>query len=83
VLKSAAEDISRVISDWTGIPLQQLEESENERLIKMHEELAERVVGQKAAIEQISRAVRRARMGLKSTRKTHRQFCLSRADGRR
>jgi len=64
-----AEDISKVISDWTGIPLQQLNESENERLIKMSEELSERVVGQKTAIDQISRAVRRARMGLKSVRK--------------
>lgn len=64
-----AEDISKVISDWTGIPLQQLKDNENERLIKMPEELADRVVGQKAAIDQISRAVRRARMGLKSVRK--------------
>jgi ATP-dependent Clp protease ATP-binding subunit ClpC len=64
-----AEDISKVIADWTGIPLQQLKDSENERLIKMPEELAERVVGQKAAIDQISRAVRRARMGLKSIKK--------------
>lgn len=64
-----AEDISKVIADWTGIPLQQLKDDENERLIKMPEELAERVVGQKAAIDQISRAVRRARMGLKSVRK--------------
>jgi ATP-dependent Clp protease ATP-binding subunit ClpC len=64
-----AEDISKVLSDWTGIPLQQLAENENERLIKMPEELTERVVGQKAAIDQISRAVRRARMGLKSVKK--------------
>ncbi len=64
-----AEDISKVIADWTGIPLQQLKDSENERLIKMPEELADRVVGQKAAIDQISRAVRRARMGLKSIKK--------------
>jgi ATP-dependent Clp protease ATP-binding subunit ClpC len=64
-----AEDIAKVISDWTGIPLQQLNESENERLIKMADELAERVVGQKTAIDQISRAVRRARMGLKSPRR--------------
>ncbi|MBN8219720.1 MAG: ATP-dependent Clp protease ATP-binding subunit [Spirochaetes bacterium] len=64
-----AEDISKVIADWTGIPLQQLKDNENERLIKMPEELADRVVGQKAAIDQISRAVRRARMGLKSVRK--------------
>jgi len=64
-----AEDISKVIADWTGIPLTQLADNENERLIKMGEELAERVVGQKAAIDQISRAVKRARMGLKSTRR--------------
>lgn len=63
------EDISKVIADWTGIPLQQLEDNENERLIKMPEELADRVVGQKNAIEQISRAVRRARTGLKAVNK--------------
>ncbi|MBV6494837.1 MAG: ATP-dependent Clp protease ATP-binding subunit ClpC [Turneriella sp.] len=61
------EDISKVIADWTGIPLQQLNEDENERLIKMDEELSKRVVGQKAAVDQISRAVRRSRTGLKST----------------
>lgn len=64
-----AEDIAKVVSDWTGIPLQQLNESENERLLKMADELAMRVVGQKNAIEQITRAVRRARTGLKSARK--------------
>lgn len=68
-IEITAEDISKVIADWTGIPLQQLKEDENERLIKMAEELGERVVGQKNAIDQISRAVRRARTGLKSVHK--------------
>ncbi|MCX7631875.1 MAG: ATP-dependent Clp protease ATP-binding subunit [Turneriella sp.] len=64
-----AEDIAKVISDWTGIPLQQLGEDENERLLRMADELSLRVVGQKAAIDQVTRAVRRARTGLKTPRR--------------
>jgi hypothetical protein len=77
-----AEDISRVISDWTGIPLQQLEESENERLIKMHEELAERVVGSEGRdrtdLARSAPGPHRPQIDAQ----THRQFCLSRANGR-
>jgi len=59
-----AEDIARVVSKWTGIPVTKLLESESEKLIKMEETLEKRVVGQKEAIEAISRAIRRARAGL-------------------
>lgn len=62
-----ARDIEKVISDWTGIPLQQLHETESKRLKQMEQELAERIVGQSSAITTISRAVRRARAGLKSS----------------
>lgn len=62
-------EITEIISDWTGIPLQQLKESESQKLLHMEEQLAERVVGQKPAIEQVSKAVRRARTGLKSHRR--------------
>ena len=59
-------DIANIISDWTSIPLQQLELSESQKLVNMEQELASVVVGQNEAIEKISRAVRRSRSGLKS-----------------
>jgi ATP-dependent Clp protease ATP-binding subunit ClpC len=65
----SAEDIAEVISMWTGVPLMQLAEEESERLLKMEEELEESIVGQNKAIDTISRAVRRARAGLKDPRR--------------
>lgn len=61
-----AEDIAEVISMWTGIPLTQIASAESERLLKLEDKLAESIVGQKEAIEAISKAVRRARAGLKN-----------------
>ncbi|MGA3171381.1 MAG: ATP-dependent chaperone ClpB [Chthoniobacteraceae bacterium] len=58
------EDIAEVVSSWTGIPVSRLQEGEREKLVKMEERLAERVVGQKQAIKAVSNAVRRARSGL-------------------
>jgi len=58
------EDIARVISEWTGIPLTKLLESETEKLLLMEEELKKKVVGQDEAIEAISNCVRRGRSGL-------------------
>jgi ATP-dependent Clp protease ATP-binding subunit ClpC len=63
------EDIEKVVSMWTGIPLTRLSDSETERLIHMEEELHKTVVGQDEAITQISRAVRRARSGLKNPKR--------------
>lgn len=60
-----AEDIAEVLSMWTGIPVYQFTQEESERLLRMETELAEYIVGQKEAIEAISKAVRRARAGLK------------------
>jgi len=59
------EDIAFIVSRWTGIPVTRLREAETERLLRMEEELHERVVGQDEAIEAISRAIRRSRAGLK------------------
>jgi ATP-dependent Clp protease ATP-binding subunit ClpC len=64
-----AEDIAEVVSMWTGVPLMQLAEEESERLLKMEEELGQAIVGQGKAIDTISRAVRRARAGLKDPRR--------------
>src|SRR5574342_210174 len=65
----SAEDIAEVVSMWTGVPLMQLAEEESERLLKMEEELGQAIVGQDKAIDTISRAVRRARAGLKDPRR--------------
>jgi ATP-dependent Clp protease ATP-binding subunit ClpB len=58
------EDIAQVVASWTGIPVSRLQEGEREKLVRMEERLAERVVGQKQAIAAVSNAVRRARSGL-------------------
>jgi ATP-dependent Clp protease ATP-binding subunit ClpB len=59
-----AEDIAQIVARWTGIPVSKMLESERERLTKLEDELAERVVGQRAAVTAVSNAVRRARAGL-------------------
>ena len=59
------EDIAFIVGRWTGIPVTRLKEAETERLLRMEEELHERVVGQDEAIQAVSRAIRRSRAGLK------------------
>jgi len=58
------EDIAKVVASWTGIPVSRLQEGERQKLVKMEERLAERVIGQENAIKAVSNAVRRARAGL-------------------
>ena len=58
------EDISRVVSSWTGIPVSRLQEGEKQKLVSMEARLGDRVVGQKKAITAVANAVRRARAGL-------------------
>ena len=58
------EQIAEVVERWTGIPTSKMLEGEKEKLLKMEEELGKRVVGQRAAVEAVSRAVRRSRAGL-------------------
>jgi ATP-dependent Clp protease ATP-binding subunit ClpC len=60
-----ADDIAEVISMWTGVPLMQLETEESARLLNMEKTLREHIIGQDEAIETISKAIRRARAGLK------------------
>ena len=64
-----AEDIAAVVTQWTGIPVSRLLEEEAARLCKMEEVLEERVKGQKAAVEAVSRAIRRSRTGLKDPKR--------------
>lgn len=59
------EDIAEVVSMWTGIPVTRIASSEQERLLRMEEEIHRRIVGQDEAITTIAKAVRRARAGLK------------------
>ncbi|MFC0560688.1 ATP-dependent protease ATP-binding subunit ClpC [Halalkalibacter alkalisediminis] len=63
------EDIAQVVASWTGIPVSKLAEEETDRLLKMEEILHERVVGQEEAVKSISKAVRRARAGLKDPKR--------------
>ena len=58
------EDIAKVVSSWTGVPVSRLQEGERAKLIRMEEGLGDRVIGQKAAISAVSNAVRRARAGI-------------------
>ncbi|MBN2501848.1 MAG: ATP-dependent Clp protease ATP-binding subunit [Anaerolineales bacterium] len=63
------EDIAELIAMWTGVPVMQIAQEESERLLQMEEELHASIVGQEEAIEAISKAVRRARAGLKDPRR--------------
>src|SRR2546421_3197342 len=58
------EDVAKVVSSWTGVPVTRMLEGERQKLVKMEERLAQRVVGQKEAITAVANAVRRARSGL-------------------
>ncbi len=60
------EDVARVISQWTKIPLIRLEQKESEKLLKLEENLSQSVIGQAEAISAIARAVRRSRAGIKN-----------------
>ncbi len=64
-----AEDVAEVVGMWTGIPVTTIAQEESERLLQMEEELHKRIVGQNEAIDAISKAVRRARAGLKDPRR--------------
>ncbi|ARK28485.1 ATP-dependent protease ATP-binding subunit ClpC [Halalkalibacter krulwichiae] len=64
-----SEDIAQVVASWTGVPVSKLAEEETDRLLKMEEILHERVVGQEEAVKSISKAVRRARAGLKDPKR--------------
>jgi ATP-dependent Clp protease ATP-binding subunit ClpC len=64
IAEVTAEDIAEVVSRATGIPVSQLTEEERERLMRLEEQLHERVVGQEEAVEAVAEAVRRARAGL-------------------
>ena len=63
------EDVSYIVSSWTGIPVQKLIEEESQRLLKLEEILHDRIIGQDEAVTAVSKAVRRARAGLKDPKR--------------
>ncbi|HCX78068.1 MAG TPA: ATP-dependent Clp protease ATP-binding subunit ClpC [Firmicutes bacterium] len=63
------DDIAHIVSSWTGIPVTRLAQEESQRLLNLEEELHKRVIGQQEAVHSISRAVRRARAGLKDPKR--------------
>jgi ATP-dependent Clp protease ATP-binding subunit ClpC len=65
----SADDIAEVVSMWTGVPVMQIAQEESQRLLQMEEEMGKHIVGQEEAIKAISKAVRRARAGLKDPRR--------------
>ena len=63
------EDIAQIVSNWSGIPVVQLTQAESERLLNMENILHERIIGQNEAVEQVSKAIRRGRVGLKDPKR--------------
>ena len=63
------EDVAEVVSKWTGVPVQNLKESDSERLLHLEEELHKRVIGQEEAVHAVAKAIRRARAGMKDPRR--------------
>jgi ATP-dependent Clp protease ATP-binding subunit ClpB len=72
--KVTAEEIAEVVSRWTGIPVSKMLEGEREKLLKMDEVLANRVVGQREAVRAVSDAIRRSRAGLSDPNRPNGSF---------
>ncbi|KAI4385120.1 hypothetical protein MLD38_003178 [Melastoma candidum] len=70
-------DIQHIVSAWTGIPVEKVSTDESDRLLKMEETLHKRVIGQDEAVKAISRAIRRARVGLKNPNRPIASFIFS------
>lgn len=68
-IQVTAEDIAQVVAQWTGVPVTQLQRKESERLMQLEKVLHKRVIGQEEAISAVSRAIRRARSGLKDPKR--------------
>lgn len=70
-------DIQQIVASWTGIPVEKVSSDESDRLLKMEETLHNRVIGQDEAVKAISRAIRRARVGLKNPNRPIASFIFS------
>jgi len=71
------EDIAQIVASWTGIPVKKLTRSESEKLLHMEETLHQRIVGQNEAVSAVSKAIRRARVGLKNPNRPIASFIFS------
>ncbi|MDH6064688.1 ATP-dependent Clp protease ATP-binding subunit [Umezakia ovalisporum] len=71
------EDIAQIVASWTGVPVNKLTESESELLLHLEDTLHERLVGQEQAVTAVSRAIRRARVGLKNPHRPIASFIFS------
>ncbi|MEL6354112.1 MAG: ATP-dependent Clp protease ATP-binding subunit, partial [Cyanobacteria bacterium J06627_28] len=71
------EDIAHIVASWTGVPVNKLTESESEKLLHMEDVLHQRLIGQDEAVKAISRAIRRARVGLKNPNRPIASFVFS------
>ena len=71
------EDIAHIVASWTGIPVNKLTESESEKLLHMEDTLHQRLIGQEEAVKAVSRAIRRARVGLKNPNRPIASFIFS------
>jgi ATP-dependent Clp protease ATP-binding subunit ClpC len=76
-IRVTEEDIAYIVSSWTGVPVLKITESESVKLMQMEETLHSRVIGQDEAVKAISRAIRRARVGLKSPNRPIASFIFS------
>ncbi|MDA1192373.1 MAG: ATP-dependent Clp protease ATP-binding subunit, partial [Candidatus Poribacteria bacterium] len=63
------EDVAEVVSRWTGVPVRRLNEEESEKVLRLGEELGERIIGQADAVNLVTRAIRRSRAGMKNPRR--------------
>src|SRR4028118_642467 len=71
------EDIAQIVASWTGIPVNKLTESESEKLLQMEDTLHTRLIGQEEAVKAVSRAVRRARVGISNPNRPIASFIFS------
>jgi ATP-dependent Clp protease ATP-binding subunit ClpC len=71
------EDIAQIVAAWTGIPLNKVNETESESLLHLEARLHERIIGQEAAVKAVSRAIRRARVGLKDPKRPIASFIFA------
>jgi len=71
------EDVAHIVASWTGVPVQKLTETESAKLLNMEETLHKRLIGQDEAVKAVSRAIRRARVGLKNPNRPIASFIFS------
>ncbi|MDA9747381.1 ATP-dependent Clp protease ATP-binding subunit, partial [Prochlorococcus sp. AH-736-M13] len=71
------EDVAHIVASWTGVPVQKLTETESVKLLNMEETLHQRLIGQDEAVKAVSRAIRRARVGLKNPNRPIASFIFS------